>query len=661
MGAVPKISRVLAALAAAAIALIVGFAAMSTHDTQSMASIRSAITVTEIHGNAPVYPALKAEARKFKANFYQIRLNPTGKTQKRFVAPVVGDRGLHNRTFPDGNYDAFDRSLRTQIVSLDVSSEYGSYLSTLPVAQLRGVADDLNAAGVGAQVESLDWLGAVRYMTSYTPIISAVGAALCAALLAGFVFTASRTRQHALARTMGVRSPYARDLLVASVVLISAFAVLAGIAAVILNEYNNGAQLDSYLGVSLTTFATLLGAGLVGSMAVAVLPNKLRFAAAHSRWQPWGRGKIVLFVTQAATLTLLSMLILQAATAFGSLVTLQEHQKDWASCRGCAVTILNNYRGPSGLDEAVAPYASAVKELSRSRGTVMSWTPGSHQGSQYTPGDPASNVLIVNPEYLRLTSARTNNFPSLKLNASGWGIILPATHKAEAASISAQWKSWFSVKSEPVVGAYRPQRIFNFGETDFRDDSISDSPAIIVVAPGSDVLDAESYFAAGSSGSLFMRGSSAAVEKAFNAAGLPRAAYALDSLNDQVARGVSLARERALIALIASIVGTLALLAAIVVWGRAQRALYAHEVLAYVTHGRFAWATYLRLSGNLVTVGAVSAALLAITVRSGITSLDPTNAVLWQVFGALSLLWLLFGLVATRSARIAKDARFDSE
>lgn len=186
MGAALTVARVSAACAAALISLLIGFAALSVQDTQAMATVRSALVITGADEATPVVRMLRDEAELRDANFYRVRMDPTGPVPTRTLAPIIGDRELHDRAFPSGEYASFDTATSTKLAPM-TGGPRGAYLSTLPPKALQKVATRLAGAGVEAQVQSVGWGTLLRYMVGYTPTVMAAVVGLCAAWLAGFV------------------------------------------------------------------------------------------------------------------------------------------------------------------------------------------------------------------------------------------------------------------------------------------------------------------------------------------------------------------------------------------------------------------------------------------------------------------------------------------
>jgi hypothetical protein len=423
VGGASNTIRVVAAFATALVSLLIGFAALSVQDTQSMASVRSALIITEMDEDAPLEGMLRAEAKQRGANFYRVRVDPTGRTPTRTLVPIVGDPAAHDNVFPAGSYARFDTGMRTTL-ERPTDDWRGGYLSTLPPRTLGEVATTLAGAGVQAQVQSLGWGSLLRYMVGYTPTVMAAAVAVGGAWLAGFGRAAARAREAAIARTLGGR-PFGRDVGTSVLLVAGAFVVLAGVATAVLDAYNGGHRLPAYFGVSGVVSAILVTAFVLGACVPGVLPRRLRFLPAFSGWRPWARGALAMSAVQVLTLTLVVFLVTQAVTACGSLLTVRDSRPDWAACAACTTTIFQGFDGPAALDDAVAPFGSAVRALEPSGGVVLSWVRGAQAGDRYAPGDPASNVILANPEFITRAHGRLPD-PLDGIDGPGeWGLLVP--------------------------------------------------------------------------------------------------------------------------------------------------------------------------------------------------------------------------------------------
>lgn len=637
--------RTLAAVAAAVVSLLVGFAAQCAHDTQSMATVRSALVVDRVADGVSVPDVLLDQAQQTGSNAYRVRVDPTGRTPTRTLAPLIGDQRLHDRAFPDGEYARFDTSTTTELAPLD-GHQRGTYLSTLPPRALRDVATAIRGAGVDAQVEALGWGSLVVWMATYTPTVSAAAVVVVAAGLIGFVRAAVRAREHAVARALGVRMPLARDV-TASVALVGAAFIVCGVVAVlVLDRYNGGHQLPSYLAVSGVVLLTVMTAFVAGAVVAGLLPSRVRFRAAYSGWRPWSRGGIVLPAAQVLTVVLVVFLTTQATAAWTTLVTVRDSRPDWNACAACTTTVFNGFDGPEALDDAVAPFAAAVRALEPSGGVVLSWVPGVDRGHRYDPGEPTSNVIVANPAFVAQSEGR---LPDPLRGAHGpgeWGLLVPDDQASRTDSIVAAWRDALgdpighvpdqAAPKRPHVATYAGGRVFNQGQTDFRDELYSDAPVIVVVPASAGLLDDDAYFAAGSAGDLLFTGDIAATRRALDAAGVERSVYALDTFADQIGRGEATARARLPIAVVGGAAGLLAMIALLAVRTRAYVAADRDRLRFHLAHGRAPVRAHLRMWLRAVAMLGCSACVTAAAVGTGLAGADLSPGTLGTVFACVS-------------------------
>lgn len=619
--------RVLAAFAAAVIALLVAFAAQSVHDTQSMATVKSALVVTQVNEDAPVIALLRSQAMRREANFYQLRVDPTGQVPSRTLAPIIGDRITHARAFPRGRYAAFDMSMTTKLVRVS-GDPTGAFLTTLPPRELEDVTKQLSEAGVDAHVERLNWGGITVYMLAHTPIVLTSAVALGAAWLAGFVRSVRRTRQQAVLRVLGMCGPFFKDMLASLMITGGAFAIAGSAAAVVIRSYNGGHQLASYFALSGFVLGLLAVAFVSGAYLPGALPRSLQFRPAFSGWRPWGRGSSTMAVVQVATLALVVFLIAQAAAAVGSLVAVRTSGADWKQCSSCTVTIFNGFGGQTALNDAAAPYGAAVRAMDQESKVVMSWTPGADEGDRFTPGDPTSNVIVANRAFVERSRGRLTD-PLRGFGGPGeWGLLVPGDSADRTKAIAAEWRDAFreplghvpnrAPPKEPHIATYAPGAIFNYGQTDFRDEVYSQSPLIVIAPASAGLLDDESYFAAGSSGNLLFTGDALQTRDALDAAGLNRSVYSLDRFEAQIARGVSLAEATLWIALIGGIAGVSVLFSLLSIRALTKVSKHYDQLLVRQVHGGAPVRTY--LSMGLRSMGPLAGAgvLILIAPRSGL-------------------------------------------
>jgi len=665
-----NIIRVVASFAAALASLLIGFATLSLQDTQSMATVRSALIITQMDEAAPAVGMLRAEARQRDANFYGIRVDPTGRTPTRTLTPIVGDRAAHDRAFPSGEYARFDTGMMTKLEPMDDDAR-GGYLSTLSPRRLESVATELAGAGVDAQVQSLGWGGLLWYMIGDTPAMMAAAVAVGAAWLVGFARAASCAREAASARTLGARFPFIRDVGMSVLLAAAAFVILAGVAAAVLHVYNGGHRLASYFGASGIVWGALMAAFVCGACAPGVLPRRLRYLPAFSGWRPWARGAFAMSLVQVLTLTLVVFLVTQAGTAWGSLSAVRDSRPDWKACAACTTTIFQGFDGPVALDDAVAPYGSAVRALEPSGGVALSWVPGAKRGDRYAPGDPDSNVIVANSEFIKRSQGRLPD-PLGELEGPGeWGLLVPSDQTHQAESVATEWRQYFgeplsdipnqAVPKQPHIATYTAGRVFNYGQTDFRDQVYSDSPVIVVVPASAGLLDDGSYFAAGSAGNLLFTGDAAATRRALDAAGVARSVYTIDTLADQIDRGVTTARSKLPIAMIGGIVGLLAVIGMLVVRTRAHVLANRDRLLFHLTLGRSPVRVHLSMwLRTAALLGCAGVAILG-AIGAGLPGADIVPRTLGIAFSAIAALTILTNAVIafhiTTPKELITDAR----
>jgi hypothetical protein len=658
-----NVLRVGTALAAAVVSFLIGFAVLSVQDTQSMATIRSALIISEANEAARVVDVLRSEAEHRSANFYRVRMDPTGRTPTRTLVPVIGDRAAHDRAFPAGEYARFDVSLTTELEA--AGDPRGSWLSTLPPRALQDVATTLGRAGVEAQVQSLGWASLFRFMVGYTPTVTAAVVTMSGAWLLGFVRAASRARVTAVSRTLGVRWPSGRDVGMSVLLAAGAFVLVGGFAIAALDGYNGGHRLAAYFGVSGAVWGSLVMAFVCGACVSGSLPRRLRFRSAFSGWLPWGRGAVLMPAVQVLTLTLVVFLVAQAGTAWGSLVVVRDSRPDWQECAGCTTTIFQGFDGPTALEDAVEPFASAVRATEASGGVLLSWAPGAARGDRYTPGDPGSNVIVANPTFIERSRGRV---PDPLDGADGpgeWGLLVPSDQAERAAAIAAEWRTSFreplgevpnrAAPKRPHVATYTPGAVFNYGQTDLRDRAYSESPVIVVVPASAGLLDDDSYFAAGSAGDLLFTGGAASTHRVLDAAGVPRSVYVVDALADQIDRGVATARARLPIALVGGAAGVLAAVGMLVVRTRASVLANRDRLLFHRTHGRSPIRVHLRTWLRTAGLLAGTAVALGLAMQSGLTGADVVPRTVGVVFGAVVVLVVLTTWVTTARTATTKE------
>lgn len=664
MGVASSLTRAVAAVGAASVSLLIGFVVMSVHDTQSLATVHSALVIAPGDEAAPVLRLLQTEARQRHANFFHIRTDPTGPTPTRTLAPIIGDPAAFERAFPSGGYARFDTSLVTRVGAFGRAPQ-GGYLSTLSPVQLQEVASTLAAAGVEARVQSLGWWTLLRYMVGYTPAVMAAIVAILTAALAGMARAATHAQRTAIARTLGRRAPFARDLGMSALLLFCAFTVLGSAAVVILRAYNGGNQLPSYFAVCAVVLGLLLGGFFGGSCVAGLLPGRLQYRAAFSGWRPWSRGKFVVSAVQVPTVALVVLLLTQAVVSWAALDAVRESRPDWQSCAACTTTIFQGYDGPEALDAAVKPFASAVRTLESTGGAVLSWVPGAQRGDRYTPRDPDSNVIVANPEYLRRSAGQ---LPDPLDGADGpgeWGLLVPSDKADRADEIGEAWSASFrdpfgevpnrAVPKHPHLATYTPGKVFNYGRTGFRTDLYSDSPVIVVVPAAAGLLDDDSYFAAGSVGDLLFTGDESATRRVLHAAGVADSVFVVDSYSVQIARGVSDARAKLPLAFIGGTVGLLAVFCALLVRGRAYALTHRDRVLFLLTRGRSPARVHRRTWLRTVALIVASGVVIIVGLQSGITGPDVVPSVLGATYAAVGVLVLLSSAVVTvKSTSIEK-------
>jgi hypothetical protein len=655
--------RVGTALAAAVVSFLIGFAVLSVQDTQSMATIRSALIITEAHEEARVVDVLRTAADQRGANFYRVRMDPTGRTPTRTLVPVIGDRAVHDRAFPSGEYARFDVSLSTELEA--TGDPRGSWLSTLPPRALQDVATMLGRVGVDAQVQSLGWASLLRFMVGYTPTVMAAAVAMCAAWLLGFIRAASRARETAVVRTLGVPRPSGRDVGTSVLLAAGAFVVVGGLAPAALAGYNGAHRLTAYFAVSGAVWCSLVIAFVCGACVPGWLPRRLRFRSAFSGWLPWGRGAVVMPSVQVLTLTLVVFLVAQAGTAWGSLVVVRDSRPDWQACAGCTTTIFQGFDGPTALEEAVEPFASAVRATEASGGVLLSWVPGAARGDQFTPGDAGSNVIVANPTFIERSRGQ---LPDPLDGADGpgeWGLLVPSDQAARAAAIAAEWRRSFreplgevpnrTAPKRPHVATYTPGAVFNYGQTNLRDQAYSESPVIVVVPASAGLLDDDSYFAAGSAGDLLFTGGAASTHRVLDAAGVARSVYVVDTLADQIGRGVATARARLPTALVGGAAGVLAAVGLLVVRTRASALANRDRLLFHRTHGRSPSRVHLPTWLRTAALLAGTAVALVLAMQSGLTGADVVPRTVGIVLGAVVVLVVLTTAITTALTTTTKE------
>ncbi|MBA8990775.1 hypothetical protein FHW23_002040 [Curtobacterium pusillum] len=656
--------RVLGAFAAAATALFLGFAAQSVHDTQSMATIRSALIITHVSENAPVPALLRAEASTLRANFYQVRIDPTGRTPVRTLAPIIGDPSTHERAFPSGRYAAFNRSLTTKLTRAP-DSPLGAYFSTLSPRALDAVAKQLAAAGVDAHVEAMNWGGLVSYMLAYTPLMLAAAVAVGAAWLAGLARALARAREQAVLRVHGVRAPVIRDVVTSALFAVAAYAVSAGAAILMINAYNGGHQIQSYCTLSAVLLGIFVAAFSCGTCVPGMLPRSLRFRSAFSSWRPWARGRLTTAAVQVATLTLVIFLTAQAAAAWGSLVNVRDSGPDWKGCSACTVTIFNGFGGQSALNDAVTPYASAVRALEPQGKVVLSWARGAVQGEQYTPGDPDSNVIIANPTFLARSESRLPN-PLRGIDGPGeWGLLVPSDRADRAEAIAQEWLESFreplgdvpnpAVPKQPHIATYPAGAVFNYGQTDLRDKVYSTSPVIVVVSASAGLLDDDSYFAAGSSGDLLFTEDASATRHALDKAGVERSVYSLDTLGTQIARGITTAQSRLSVAIAGAAVGLVALIGMLTIRTRVRIMSRRHQILLLRTEGLSPARVQLMITARTLALLTGTGLVILIAGSSGLVGSDIPPSTLAVAAAAASIIVIATNALITARLTTMKE------
>ncbi|MBF4587780.1 hypothetical protein [Curtobacterium sp. VKM Ac-2887] len=660
--------RVLGAFAAAAIALLLGFAVQGAHDTQSMATIRSALTISHAGEDAPTTKLLRAEATDLRANFYQVRIDPTGRTPTRTLAPVIGDRITHERVFPSGSYAAFDTSLTTELTQAP-SSPLGTYFSTLPPRALEAVSDRLAIAGVDTHVEAMSWGGLALYLLGYTPLVMAAAVVGGASWLAGRVRGLAQVRAQAVLRVHGVLGPFVRDITASVLVASAAFVISAGPAILLVHAYNGGHQLWSYLAISAVLLGGFLTAFIVGASGPGLLPRGVRFRPAFSSWRPWLRGRVTMAAAQVATLTLVVFLIAQGSAAWTSLAVVRASGPDWRGCSACTVTIFNGFDGQSALDDAVRPFSSSVRASERKGEVVLSWVRGAVRGNRFSPGDSESNVILANPTFVARSGGGLPDPLHGKDGPGEWGLLVPSDHADRAESIADEWLEAFreplgtvpnqSAPKRPHIATYPAGRVFNYGQTGFRNEVYSESPVIVVASGSAGLLDDESYFAAGSSGDLLFTGGPRETQQALDTAGVERSVYSLDSLGTQIARGTAAAQSKLVVSLVSAAAGLVALLGMLTIGARMDVARRRDQLLVLRAHGeapaRVHLVTAPRSLAFLASTGV--AALAAGT--SGLLGADIPTGTLVTVGIAVSVVVLVTNAFITTRLTTTKGLTTD--
>lgn len=656
--------RIVGAFAAAATALLLGFVMLSIHDTQSMATIRAALIITHVNENAPVPTLLRTEATSLHANFYQVRIDPTGRTPVRTLAPIIGDRHIHERAFPSGRYAAFDTSLTTKLTQAH-DGPLGAYFSTLSAQDLSSVANRLTAAGVDAHVEAMSWGGLVAYMLAYTPLVLAAAVVAGAAWFGGFARALARAREHAVLRVHGVRAPVVRDLTWSVLLAVAAYAVSAALAILLVRAYNGGHQLQSYFTLSAVLLGCFVAAFACGTAVPGMLPRSLRFRSAFSSWRPWARGQFAMPAVQIATLTLVIFLTAQAAAAWGALINVRDSGPDWKSCSACTATIFNGFGGQSAFNDAATPYGSAVRALEPQGKVVLSWVRGEVRGDQFTPGDPDSNVIIANPTFIERSNTPLPN-PLRGIDGPGeWGLIIPDDHADETDSIAQEWLESFreplghvpnqASPKKPHIATYPHGKVFNYGQTDFRDKVYSASPVIVVVSASAGLLDDDSYFAAGSSGDLLFTTDTSATQHALDSAGVERSVYSLDTLGTQIARGITTAQSKLIVAIAGAGAGLIALIGMLTIRSRVHIMPRRNQILILLTQGRSPARVQLMITARTLSLLTCTGLVILIAVSSGLVGSDIPARTLAIVAGTIAIVVVATNALITARLTTMKE------
>jgi hypothetical protein len=299
----------------------------------------------------------------------------------------------------------------------------------------------------------------------------------------------------------------------------------------------------------------------------------------------------------------------------------------------------------------VAPFGSAVRALEPSGGVVLSWVRGAQAGDRYAPGDPASNVILANPEFITRAHGRLPD-PLDGIDGPGeWGLLVPRDQAGRADVIAAEWRQSFrdplgavpnrAVPKRPHIATYPPGRVFNYGQTDLRDQVYSDSPVIVVVSASAGLLDDDSYFAAGSAGNLLFSGDRAATRQALDAAGVAPSVYTVDTLADQVDRGVATARSKLPIAMIGGVAGILVAFGVLAVRTRAFVLANRDRLLLHLVQGRSPIRMQMRMWLRTAALLGGTGVGVLITMGSGLTGADIVPCTLGIAFGALAALVIL--------------------
>jgi hypothetical protein len=656
--------RVLGAFAAAATALLLGFAMLGVHDTQSMATIRSALVITHVDEDAPVPTLLRTEATTLDANFYQVRIEPTGRTPVRTLTAIIGDRNTHERAFPSGRYAAFDTSLTTKLTRAP-DSPLGAYFSTLSPRALDLVAKDLAAAGVDAHVQAMSWGGLVLYMLAYTPLVLASAVAVGAAWLAGLARALARAREHAVLRVHGVRAPVVRDFAWSVLFALVASAGSFGAAILLMRAYNGAHQLQSYCTVSAILLGVLIAAFACGTTGPGMLPRGLRFRSAYSSWRPWARGRFTTAALQVATLSLVVFLTAQAAAAWGSLVNVRDSGPEWKRCATCTVTIFNGFGGQAALNEAVTPYGSAVRALEPQGKVVLSWARGAVSGDRFTPGDPDSNVIIANPTFIAHSNSALPDPLRGKDGPGEWGLLIPSDRADRADAIAQDWLDSFckplghvpnrAAPKQPHIATYPAGDVFNYGQTDLRDKVYSAAPVIVVVSASAGLLDDDSYFAAGSSGDLLFTGDTSATERALDNAGVERSVYSLDTLGTQIARGITTARSKLAVAILGAVAGLIALIGMLTISTDRQIVARRDELVLLRTQGCSPARVQVRITARALTLLVGAGLVVLVASGSGVVGSDIPPSILAAVTAAVAIVVIAASALITARLTTMKE------
>lgn len=437
----------------------------------------------------------------------------------------------------------------------------------------------------------------------------------------------------------------------------------------VLHTYNGGHRFGAYAGVSGVVMGVLGVAFVFGASVSGALPRRLRYRPAFSGWRPWSRGRIAMAASQVVTATLVLFLTVQATTAWGSLATVRDSRPFWESCATCTTTIFNAFDGQEGLEEAVEPYATAVRAVEPSGGVVLSWVRGVHRGDRFAPGDPSSNVIVANPEFIRRSEGR---LPDPLRGADGpgeWGLLVPRDDADRIASIADEWGRYFrdplsaapnqATPNQPHIATYTPGEVFNFGQTDLRDQVFSDSPVIVVVSASAGLLDDDSYFAAGSAGDLLFTGDQRETQLALDTAGVERSVYVLDTLADQIGRGVAAARSKLPSATIGGVVALFVLFGGLMIQTRDFVVTNRDRLLLHRTLGRSPTRQYLRMCLRTTALLGCTGIVVIAVIGSGLTGADIVPRTLGIAFVALAALTISANAAAAYRLTTTKELLTD--